>query len=171
MEILNVSPQYLDDRAFTPMSFRLAWTAGEKALHGEPGGRLSVATQFRVALYRATGVGAWAASPEGYAYSGVDGQGAVIYANPTDPTAKYFVELLSAWMPFIDHGVWWPKLEKWDGAAWVTLVGTNTYGADGFPETPLVVLQRTYNEETSRVRQGFPDRRYLAGPRTIKQES
>ena len=174
MEILNLTPSYLDDRAFAPMRLRLAWTdtpvTGEKTNHGLPGGRLVVGTQLRIGLYRATGPGTWEPAPGAYAYGGVEGQGALVYAQPEDPTMTYFVELLTAWVPLVDHGVWWPKLQRWDGAAWVTVVGTNTYGADGFPATPIVVQPRAYHEETSRVRQGFPVSRFLTGPRAIKQE-
>ena len=61
MEILNVSPAYHDDRAFTPVNLRLAWSPADKTNHGAPGGRLVVGTLLRVGLYRATGAGTWEA--------------------------------------------------------------------------------------------------------------
>ena len=171
MEILNVSPAYHDDRAFTPVNLRLAWSPADKTNHGAPGGRLVVGTLLRVGLYRATGAGTWEALAGAYLYGGIDGGGTDLYAKPEDPNATYFVELVQGWCPLVAHGVWWPKVERWNGAAWVVVPGTNTYGASGFPERPITVIPRALHEETIRTRQGFPQSRFLAGPTILKQEA
>jgi hypothetical protein len=126
------------DHGMVPVTLRVTtppWVLGQKV---------------RVGMLRSDHAGGWVSPPECYLYSGVAGQSTDLYPSPDDSTMPYYLELLRGWPALLAPDEYMPRVEYWNGGAWVLATVT------GYADKHIHVMPRSRYEEIYRIRQGFP---------------